>query len=225
MAGLHKDKRTGIYAVQFYDSDRSPKRKQASTGTRDLRTARRLHRRWEAAYAEGRYDPWTGRPPEATEARPVRTVSTVTLGEARGDFLRSRSHLALNTRLNYERVVGRFVAAVGEGKPVGEVTARDVESWVGCLGVRPVTRTNYVRHLRAYFRYCMAQKWTRVDPTDAVRLERVPRQFPKALRPEQVEAVAAHAERHCRDGPSGRARGPPRSSASAPRLRSGETSS
>ena len=200
MAGLHKDKRTRIYTVQFYDSDRSPKRKQASTGTRDLRTARRLHRRWEAAYAEGRYDPWTDRPPEATEARPVRTVSTVTLAEARGDFLRSRSHLALNTRLNYERVVGRFVMYVGEGRPVGEVTARDVERWVGCLGVRPVTRANYVRHLRAFFRYCEAKDWTRVDPTDGVRLERVPRQFPKALRPEQVEAVAAYAEAHCRDG-------------------------
>ena len=31
-------------------------------------------------------------------------------------------------------------------------------------------------------------------------MERVPRQFPKAFRPEQVEDVAAYAERHCRDG-------------------------
>jgi hypothetical protein len=115
MAGLHKDKRTGIYAVQFYDSDRSPKRKQVYTGTRDLRTARRLHRRWEAAYAEGRYDAWADRPPVAHEEAPARTVVTVTLASSRDAFLESRSHLALNTRLNYERVVGRFVTAVGEG--------------------------------------------------------------------------------------------------------------
>jgi integrase len=31
-------------------------------------------------------------------------------------------------------------------------------------------------------------------------MERVPRQFPKALRPEEVEMVAAYAEANCRDG-------------------------
>lgn len=39
-----------------------------------------------------------------------------------------------------------------------------------------------------------------VGPHRGVRLERVPRRFPKALRPEQVEAVAAYAEAHARDG-------------------------
>ena len=54
MAGFHKDKRTGIYVVQFYDPARTSKRKQATTGSRELRVARRLHRRWEGAYAEGK---------------------------------------------------------------------------------------------------------------------------------------------------------------------------
>ncbi|OZC02388.1 tyrosine-type recombinase/integrase, partial [Rubricoccus marinus] len=59
---------------------------------------------------------------------------------------------------------------------------------------------NYVRHLRAMFRYWMEQGVTAVDASEGVRLERVPRAFPKALRPHEVEAVAAHAEAHCIDG-------------------------
>lgn len=114
MAGLHKDKRTGIYTVQFYDADRTPRRKQASTRTRDHRAARRLHRAWEAAYAEGRYDPWTEPPPSSEGERSRHAVrSSVTLAEARRRFLESRSHRALNTRLNYERVTGRFVDHAG----------------------------------------------------------------------------------------------------------------
>jgi len=200
MAGLTKDKRTGYYIAQFHDADRTPTRKRVSTRVRNKRAAERLRRLWEAAYAEGSYDPWTDRPPVAHEEAPARAVTTVTLASSRDAFLASRSHLALNTRLNYDRVVGRFVAYAGEGRPVGGVTARDVERWVGGLVVRPVTRANYVRHLRAYFRYCKGQGWTRRDPTEDVRLERVPRRFPKALRPEQVEAVARYAEAHCRDG-------------------------
>ncbi|PAP77077.1 tyrosine-type recombinase/integrase [Rubrivirga marina] len=200
MAGLHKDKRTGIYTVQFYDADRSPKRKQVSTGTRDFRTARRLHRRWEAAYAEGRYDPWTDPPPEATEARLVRTVTTPTLAEARDAFLLSRSHLASNTRLNYERVTRWYVEHAGGDRPIATVNSDSVTTWLNTRDVRPVSKANYLRHLRAFVRFCVERGWAASDVTDDVGLERVPRQFPKALRPDQVEAVAAYAERHCRDG-------------------------
>ena len=63
-----------------------------------------------------------------------------------------------------------------------------------------MTKANYVRHLRAWFRYCTSQHLLASDPTEDVGLERVPRSFPKALRPEQIERVAAYAEHHCRDG-------------------------
>ena len=200
MAGLHR-KGTGIYVVQFYDPDRQPQRKRVSTSVRDLRSAERLRRRWEVAYAEGRYDPWTQPAPEpgASDHRP-RPRRAATLADARRQFLASRSHLALNTRLNYERVTGWFVDYTGSEKSVGEVTDRDIERWIGSLGVKPVTKANYVRHLRAWFCYCIAQQALTSDPTEKVGLERVPRSFPKALRPEEVERVAAYAEAHCRDG-------------------------
>lgn len=200
MAGLHR-KGTGIYVVQFYDPDRQPQRKRVSTSVRDLRSAERLRRRWEVAYAEGRYDPWTEPAPEpgTSDHRP-RPRRSATLADARREFLTSRSHLALNTRLNYERVTGWFVDYVGSERSVGEVTAREIERWIGSLDVKPVTKANYVRHLRAWFRYCVAQQTLTADPTEDVGLERVPRSFPKALRPEDVERVAAYAEAHCRDG-------------------------
>lgn len=63
--------------------------------------------------------------------------------------------------------------------------------------MKPVTKTNY---LRAFCRYCVQQSWVGTDEVEGVGLERVPRRFPKALRPEEVEAVAAYAEAHARDG-------------------------
>ncbi len=201
MAGLHKDKRSGIYTVQFHDADRTPRRKQVSTRTREVRSARRLYRLWESAYAEARYDPWVDAPPVPGEAPTgARKPGSVSLGDARREFLESRSHRALNTRLNYERVTGWFVDSVGKGRPVRSVRAADVQAWIDTLDVRAVTKANYVRHLRAFFRYCMTVNKADADPTEEVGLERVPRQFPKALRPEEVEAVAAYAEAHCRDG-------------------------
>jgi integrase len=97
-------------------------------------------------------------------------------------------------------VTAWFIAHAGGDRPAGSITAADIEGWLGTLDVKPVTRANYVRHLRVFLRYCTKQQYTPHDVTTDVRLERVPRQYPKALRPEEVETVAAYAEAHCRDG-------------------------
>ena len=199
MAGLIR-KQTGTYAVQFYDSARTPKRKRVPTGVRDKRAAERLRRDWEARYAEGRYDPWT-QPPPTEQARPVRR-QPLTLGQARSRFLLSRSHKAPNTIANYERVTGWFVAHAGNETLLSDVTASRVQEWIGGLSIKPVTRANYVRHLRAWFRYCIREQILTADPCEGVRLERVPKHFPKALRPHQVEAAALYAEANARDGAS-----------------------
>ena len=58
MAGLTKDKPTGIYAVQFHDPEHAPAPKRVSTRVRDGRATERLRRHWEAAYAVAR-TPWS----------------------------------------------------------------------------------------------------------------------------------------------------------------------
>ena len=195
MASLLKDKRTGIYQLQFFDASRRPKSKRVSLRVRDKRTAERLRVEREAALACGEYDPWAPKPEPVPDA-----VDLSTLDAARTAFLESRSHRAANTRANYKRVTGWFVDYVGATFPTDAVRASYVEAWLGTRGIKPVTAANYVRHLRAFFRYCISEGMTAVDPTEGVGLERVPRQFPKALRPEEVERVAAYAEAHCRDG-------------------------
>jgi integrase len=204
MASLHKDRRTGLYQVEFLDKARRPARKRVSTAVRDHRPADRLRRFWEDQYAEGRYDPWFDEPPvpgeDGGERARRRRVSPVSLSEARTAFLASRAHRAANTRANYDRVTEWFVGHVGGGSATATVTAADIEGWLGTLSVKPVTKANYVRHLRPFFRYCKEQGYTSGDVTADVRLERVPRQFPKALRHEEVEAVATYAEANCRDG-------------------------
>ena len=198
MASLFKDTRTGVYVVEFSDRNRRPRGKRVSTSVREARPAERLRRAWEAAYAEGRYDPWIDPPPLPGGQGRVRAPSTV--AEAQRQFLASRAHLAGNTIANYTRVTSWFIAAVGESTPAASIQPSHVQTWIDSLDVKPVTKANYVRHLRAFFRYCRTEKLTTVDATDGVRLERVPRQFPKALRPEQVETVAVYAETHCRHG-------------------------
>jgi integrase len=201
MASLFKDVRTGVFVVEFSDRTRSPRSKRASTSVREIRSAERLRRYWEAEYAEGRYDPWTDAPPvPGTRGRGEAQRATVTLADARERFLESRSHKAANTVANHERVSRWFAVNAGSHRPVAEITARDIEAWLATLTIKPVTRANYVRHLRTLFRYCVAEAIIATDPTEAVRLERVPRHFAKALRMEEIERVAVYAETHCLDG-------------------------
>lgn len=201
MAGISRDRRTGIYLVLFFDSGRTPQRKQVPSGVRDARAAGRLRQYWEAEYAEGRYDPWTDAPPvPGTRGRGEAQRATVTLANARVRFLESRAHRAANTVANHERVSRWFMTHVGTQRPAASVTSLDIEAWLASLTIKPVTRANYVRHLRTFFRYCIAESIIATDPTEAVRLERVPRHFAKALRMEDIERVAAYAETHARDG-------------------------
>lgn len=203
MAGMSKDRRTGVYAVQFYDVDRTPQRRRISTGVRDQRPAERLRRYWEAEYAEGLYDPWSDEPPmPGIKGRGNPQRVTATLAEARTRFLESRSHKAANTIANHERVSRWFTTHADPSRPAASITARDIEAWLATLTIKPITRANYVQHLRTLFRFCVAEGIVAKDPTEAVRLERVPRHFAKALRMEEIERVAVYAEVHCRDGAS-----------------------
>ncbi|HLA63218.1 MAG TPA: hypothetical protein VK610_02240, partial [Rhodothermales bacterium] len=144
MAGLSKDKRTGIYVLQFYDPLCAPARKRVPTGVRDSRSAERLRRFWEAEYAEGRWDPWTQPPPVPGDKRQRTPVSRLTLDEARSLFLTSRAHRAANTYANYDRVTGWLMAYVGGNRPIASLEASDVQTWIDGLSVRPRTRANYV---------------------------------------------------------------------------------
>ena len=201
MASLFKDVRTGVFVVEFSDRTRRPRNKRVSTSVREVRSAERLRRYWEAEYAEGRYDPWSDAAPvPGTRGRGETQRATATLAEARERFLASRAHRAANTVANHERVSRWFMTHVGTQRPAASVTSLDIEAWLATLTIKPVTRANYVRHLRTFFRYCVAESIAVADPTEAVRLERVPRHFAKALRMEDIERVAAYAETHCRDG-------------------------
>ena len=191
MAGLYQKGETGIYAVQFYDAARSPRRKRVTTATRIAKAAERLRRFWEAEYAVCR-SPWTDAPPvPGAPSRP--RAAAATLADARRQFLASRAHRALNTRFNYERVTGWFVDHVGGDRPATSVTPADVPGWLAGLDVRPVTKANYLRHLRAFFRYGVASGLLADDPTDGVGVERVPRTFPKAMSAADAERLVAAA--------------------------------
>ncbi len=202
MASLCKDSRSSIYVVEFYDLSRTPAKRRVSTAVRDHRAADRLRKHWEAEYASARYDPWTEAPPAlASSGRPrPRPSKLTTLQDARCVFLSSRAHRAANTLANYERVTRWFIDHVGADALAAGVASTDIERWLATLDVRPVTRANYVRHLRAFLRFCVAEGFAARDVTADVQLARVPRHFPKALRPEDVERVAAYAEEHARDG-------------------------
>ena len=151
MAGMSRDTRTGVHIVQFYDADRRPQRRRVSTGVREIRPAERLRRFWEAEYAEGRYDPWNDAPPApGTPDRRRAQRATVTLADARARFLASRAHLTVNTVANHERVSRWFATHAGVSRALASVTSLDIESWLATLTIKPVTRANYVQHLRTF---------------------------------------------------------------------------
>jgi len=78
MASLQKHK--GRYSARFYDSNRSPKRKEVALGTSRKSVAKPKLRRLEEAYARGDYDPWNG----------SRLVENETVSDAVARFLEAK---------------------------------------------------------------------------------------------------------------------------------------
>jgi integrase len=194
-------KRGTKYYLDFYDATRTPKRKRVALRVSTKREAEKLKAKLEYEYAMGESDPWCPAPSEPApppEPEPEPEAPFETAAEAAEAFYESRAHRTKSTRRTYRDIVGRFVASLPHDRAIAAVTAGDIERWLDSTPASDVTRRTYTKHLSTYFRYCIEQGVLAADPTDGVRLRRVPKRFPKAL----TEAEVARLVRTIEEGPA-----------------------
>lgn len=182
-------KQDGLFYAQFYSPDSQPQRKRVPLRTRTRRTAEQVKRQMEDAWATGDFDPW--RPKAAPAEMPATTPDPApdTVEAAAVAFYESRSHRTLRTRQTYADIVGRFVGSLPQGSPVRGLTPAHVVRWLDSTDARDVARRTYTKHLSTFFRFCVGEGWMDADVTAGVKLKRIPKRFPKALTPADVQAV------------------------------------
>lgn len=180
----------GFYYLQFYSAKRKPQRQRVPLRVRLKRDAEKVRRKLERDYALGTFDPWTDDPLEYDRVH----VQPETLRAAAELFYDSRSHLATRTQQEYRKIVSRFVAFAGPETRIQSVESRDVHLWLDSTRAGPVTRHNYARHLKVFFRWAKSEGITATVATDEVKLRRLPRKFPRYLNREEVDRIAAKAQ-------------------------------
>lgn len=184
----------GLYSLQFYKTDRSPKRKRVPLRVRVKRDAEAIRRKLERDYAIGTFDPWTDDP----LAYDRRHLKPERMQEASEAFFDAKSHKAPLTLKDYRKVISRFVLHIGASTPVGRVTAKDVEAWLDTTDAKDVTRHAYCRNLKVFFRWARKEGLTDVVATEDVRLRKLPRKFPRFLTHAEVERFAITVRKEAR---------------------------
>jgi len=156
---------------EFYDASRHPPQRRISLGTRDEASARGKLVDLEREYALGLFDPWQDK---------VQRSGT-TLEQARRGFLRSREGMSAKTLRGYESILTMFEKALPPGMTMQMLEQRHVMQFLDAKRTRPkggqyrlsgTSRKSYVRHLRAFFRWAIAEGHMRDDPTPTAELNR-----------------------------------------------------
>jgi integrase len=183
--------RSGNYYAQFYDSDRSPKRKRFSLRTSDRIEARQRLTDFERAYEEGTFDPWTDDPfsTDGNEEAEGDSEPT-TVAEAIDAFCaaKERQGRTDSTIRNYRKQWRLFRGRVGGETELDNLKSEDVRSFVYDSEVKATTGANRYRHVGAVLR------WTGHESViDAVEKPKTGDKLPKALRPDELRSICREA--------------------------------
>lgn len=205
MASLRKHK--GRYSARFYDSDRSPKRKEIALGTSRKSVAEPKLRRWEEAYAKGDFDPWNG----------GWLVEHKTLSDASEAFIEAKENVGLrpNTIEVYEYALKGLREHTPTGVNVRDVLPEHIRSYVHAPKevaeeeeeVSNATKRHRHSHLSTFFRWAIKQGWADENPVEEVNKPRKEEKKKVFFEPEDVENVlnaidAYHRVRKGEPGPT-----------------------
>ena len=148
MATLYSRPNANLYA-QWTDTERTPRQKRHSTGTRDRRLARQILERADAAYRLGEWDPWTG---TLASLEPERPAEPVTVSEAVDAFLSDRADdYAPLTVSTYRSLLGGFCETVDGAVPLARLTVSDLTPFALCADVKRTTQGTRIGVLSAFY--------------------------------------------------------------------------
>ncbi|HEX9951779.1 MAG TPA: tyrosine-type recombinase/integrase [Rubricoccaceae bacterium] len=179
--------RSGNYYATFADSRRTPAQRRLSLHTTNKRAAERMLRRLADGYSEGAFDPWVHTP--ADFLAPEREPEPQKLGPALALYF-ARKGLAASTERSYRSRLGRFVASVGEGRPLAAVTRAEVQAWIDA-SLDPLTAESDLTAIKSFFRFCRDAEWTKADPAGRVAKPKAPPRLPRAVEDDELGALLA----------------------------------
>lgn len=194
------------YYLQFYDGNRSPKRRRLPLGVTTKRDAETLQRKLEAAYAHGEFDPWRDDPRtlDRTDRMQYRVREALDLFiEAKRDAGRKR-----RTLKNYVSFIGRMIDRTGSNM-LHHVTADVLDEWIYESTVSPSTRHTRYRYASAFFNWCVEQDLLAESPLRKRNAPRNPKKLPKPIYRDELDDLCAlirseyqtrRDEGQCREG-------------------------
>jgi site-specific recombinase XerD len=101
----------------------------------------------------------------------------------------ARSHFAARTRESYAQDLAPLLARLGE-QPVANLRHEHAAAFLAAHESRAASTFNRrYAALRSFVRWCQQQGWLGEDPLTGLERRPQPRTGPRALDPEQVEAV------------------------------------
>ena len=180
-------KQDGNYYLQFFSTDRHPKRKKVALKTRRKRSAKRKQRELEDAFVEGIYDPWANDP--FTYDEPDRENPTIQQALSRFLERKRKDGRARSTIRTYEEVVGIFSGSVGKDTSLEAITGKDLRAFVRDPALAKATQHKRYGHLRTFFRWCIQEDLLLSSPLEEVAKPKKPSKLPKAITEEELEQV------------------------------------
>jgi integrase len=197
MASIRKKGKGGNYYARFYDSSRTPSRKEIPLRTTRKTVARKRLVELEEAFERGEYDPWA--PEEVAEPHSLSEAIQAFLVEKK-ESVRESTVQGYKSKLeHFERDYtppGLMLQDVGEEHVRGYVNATKRSPKKG--PIKESTKAMRYRHARAFFNWCVDTGRLEASPVDSVNKPKVGKKQAPFLKPEDVDTllrtIDAHAE-------------------------------
>ena len=186
MASIRKKGKGGNYYARFYDSTRSPSRKEIPLRTTRKTVARKRVVELEEAYERGEFDPWTDQ----------RGPETLSLKEASDRFLDSKSGLRPNTIEAYDYALKGLREIAPPGVMLQDVSPGLIQQYVMDAEVANSTQRHRYRHLRAFFNWATDQGFIDRSPMQDVNRPKKQKKQPAFLSPEQIDRILTTIDAH-----------------------------
>ena len=184
----HLREKNGNYYAEFYDPERSPKRKWRTLRCSDKQVARQRLSELERKEAMEAFDPWKeGVPHEG-----------LTVRQAIEKFLRYRRDkkgLREKTIDNYRYTLENFADSLTVGLNVRYVDGNHIREYLDRDGLSQTSRDTYFHQLKTFFSWCDGENIVEDNPIRNVERPGVPDRPAEYLTPDDLQHLIDTIER------------------------------
>jgi integrase len=195
MASMRKKGKGGHYYARFYDSSRSPKRKEVPLDTTRKKVARRRLVELEEQFEAGEFDPWTD---PADRER-------LTVQEAIGRFLDAKRETVRDSTVDtYEQQLIAWSKTCPPGLTIRTVGPGHLQPFIRTYRADDdedeppsnATQRKRYRHLQAFVNWLLDEGIIEQDPMRSVDKPEKQEKQPSFLSPSELEKLIGEIEEH-----------------------------